>query len=112
MKAAIALMAGLGAIPKGPPPLAFDVPDGTYSVDNVNAASFTINATEPVVWTWSKAPLSVTVSSNVISGDTASSITFTLTTDANGATQNATVTAHSGDHTWTINLLAEASGTQ
>lgn len=94
-------------------------PDGGTSSGSpvvINANDFSsvqvvISCTESAVWTWTRSPNIGTC--NVASGNSATSITMTLTTaPVSGGTRSTTYTlsATAGGITryWTVNLTAEA----
>lgn len=80
---------------------------GTYSASDTGSVSYTIGASASVPWTWSFSGNNVTA--DVVSGDSATSITFTLNATLS-ADHAATVTVNSGGNSWTLNLTAWASG--
>lgn len=71
--------------------------DGSYGVDTtVNAGFYTISASAPVVWTWSKVGQGT---ATVANGGTASQITFNV-----NAGNSCTFNVSSGGHSWTIDF--------
>lgn len=82
-----------------PHPLIFNPVPGAYTRTRRVPNSYTITATQPVVWNWSSTGDLPT--SNVANGDTASSITFTLSTIGESF-----ITVTVGANTWTLDLTA------
>lgn len=85
-------------------PLIFNPVPGAYNRSHRFTVSYTITATQPVVWNWSSTGDLPT--SSVVSGGTASAITFTLSTIG-----DTIITVTVGDNVWTLTLTAtETSG--
>lgn len=82
---------------------------GSYSADDggmSEVVSYTITASQAVVWTWSRT--GSTASANVESGSSAASITFTMLV---GSTDRlATFTVNAEGQTWTISLYNTGVG--
>jgi phage tail sheath gpL-like len=78
------------------------VPD-TYNRTHRSNVSFTITATQPVVWNWSA--IGDLPTSSVPNGGTASSITISLSASGSD-TKDSTVTVTTGENVWTLNLTS------
>lgn len=89
------------------PPLTFAPVPGTYYRTGVRNASYTINATKPVVWTWTTTGDLPTA--NVANGGTAMSITFSLSGPA-ASTRSCSIALQAGGNTWLINLDTTGTG--
>lgn len=85
--------------------VAFSPTPGDYSASGSGSAGFTVDASVPVVWTFTK---DATVTASVASGATGTEITFTITATGVEKTGNVTLTATLNGSTfeWTISLDA------
>jgi hypothetical protein len=92
--------------PLAPVVLGFDPVPGAYSDTGAHNATFTLTATQPVVWNWSST--GNVPSATVPNGGTATSITFSLSASTVEKTSHITVTV--GGDTWTIDLDATGTG--
>jgi len=87
----------------------FNPVGGTYNQSDgglSQAQSFTITATAAVVWTWSKTGSAATC--NVVSGNSATSITFTV--GVGTSDRSATFTVSAGGKNWTITISTTGDG--
>lgn len=89
---------------------AFQPMGGAYSDDEIGTASYTITASSPVVWTWTKTS-GIAGTANVASGSSASSITFSVS-GTPSATKSQTFNVSAGGQSWTITVTGEATGFQ
>lgn len=90
------------------PPVTFNPVAGNYYVDDggiSQTVNFAISASQAVVWTWTRTG---TGTCNVVSGNSAVTITFTQTAGLNDRTGTFTVSANG--QTWTVTLSTTGGG--
>lgn len=80
----------------------------SYNSQDVNNTSFTLTASGPIVWTWTKTGAATGFIASTASGGTASSITFSLFSASGAKSANVQVTV--GNYTWNISLSVDGSG--